>query len=141
MRKVVRTKTATPSAKGLLLQGVCDVLTTRAWMWDHGIAKDRRCPCGQEGTPDHWIKGCGFSAKSTGIDTSSTYGTWKEFRQALVYKARPRCEVGPVDYECWAQGEKIHGPKASTQPLHVSCVCHGQRCAGGRSFSKGQGVL
>ena len=39
---VVRTKATTPSAKGLLLQGVCDVLTTRAWMWDRGIAEDRR---------------------------------------------------------------------------------------------------
>ena len=62
VRKVIRTKATTPSAKGLLLQGLCDVLITRSWMWEHGMTTDRMCPW-QEDSPDHWIKTCSFAAK------------------------------------------------------------------------------
>ena len=104
VRKVIKTQATTPLAKGLLLQGLCDVLITRSWMWDHGMTADRRCPCGQEDSPDHLIKGCSFAAKGR-ADRNTSEGTWKEFRQALVYKVRPKCDPGPEDYECWIKGE------------------------------------
>ena len=53
-----------------------------------------------------WIKGCSFAAKSL-ADRNTSEGTWKDFRQALVYKARPRCDPGPEDYECWIKGEVV----------------------------------
>jgi hypothetical protein len=74
-------------------------------MSDHGMTEDRRCPCGQEDMPDHCIKGSSCAANSPEMNISVR--TWKEFRQALVYKARPKCDAGLEDYECWVQVELV----------------------------------
>ncbi len=78
-RKVYRAKATTTPAKALLLQGVCDVLTTRAWLWEHGIADDRRCPCGSVYLLDHWLQGCEFAAAGRPRDMSRKGPSWADF--------------------------------------------------------------
>ncbi len=98
IRKVYRTKATTTPAKALLLQAVCDVLTTRAWLWDHGIAEDRRCPCGSEDLPDHWLQGCEFATAGTLRDISRKGPSWAEVQKTFLFKARPLFEEGIGDY-------------------------------------------
>ncbi len=107
VRKVCRARATTTPAKSLLLQGACNAVTDRTWMWEHGIVEDRRCPRGAEDSPDHWLQGCTQAAAVPRSDQVDKRPSWEEFRKAIQFKTRPCCAAGFGDYECCVQGTLV----------------------------------
>lgn len=106
VRKVLRFEATSPSARSHLFQGICNVLTTRAWMWDHGISQDRKCPCGQEDTLDHWMQGFSMAAGRT-AGHEDRYESWEDFRTALFEVQKPTKEEALEGYECFWGRDRV----------------------------------
>ena len=92
IRRLFHMKAISPIQKGHLLQGVCNVLTTKAWMWEHGISSDRKCICGQEDTSDHrLLSECPGALRHGRTEIPPT---WTEFRTSLLVQELPLREEG-----------------------------------------------
>ncbi len=71
-------------------------------MWEHRIAEDRRCLCGEEDVPDHWTQGLAYGTLS---ERGGSKPDWQDSQKALLHRHRPAPILILEGCECFAQGD------------------------------------